>query len=70
MSIYKLDRTVFKAHNAAESSNHSRYYRNMSWQQRLSITNYLNSVAFNYALDNPPKMDRTKFKARSSNSNG
>jgi hypothetical protein len=70
MPIFKLDRTAFKAHNAADSSNHSLYYRNMSWQQRLSIADYLNSVAFNYALDNPPKMDRTKFKARSRNSNG
>lgn len=68
VSMYKLDRTAFKAHSAEESSDYSRHYRNMSWQQRLSITSYLNSVAFNYPLDNPPKMDRSIFKARSSNS--
>lgn len=70
MPFDKLDRTAFKAHNVQEASDHSQYYRNLSWQERLGITAYLNSVAFNYPINNSPIMDKTKFKASSRNSNG
>lgn len=61
-----MDRTAFKAQTATEAANHAPYYSKLSWQERLRIAYYLNSVAFNFSLDNPPKMDRTKFKASSS----
>lgn len=70
MSAYKLDRTAFKAQTVSEAAAHSSYYKNKSWQERLRIAAYLNSVAFNYPLENPPKMDKTKFKATSTNFNG
>ncbi|MCX6206966.1 MAG: hypothetical protein NTZ19_12025 [Bacteroidetes bacterium] len=66
MEEYKLDRTAFKAQTVDEASNHSAYYKKLSWQERLKIAAYLNSIAFNYPLNNPPKMDKTKFKASSS----
>ena len=65
MLHFILDRTAFKAQTVAEAANHAAYYKQKSWQERLRIAEYLNSVAFNYPLDNPPKMDKTKFKARS-----
>lgn len=65
-----MDRTAFKAHTAAEASaSHAEHYRKLTWQERLRIANYLNSVAFNYPENNPPRLDRTAFKTRSRNNN-
>lgn len=63
MPQYRMDRTAFKAQTANES--HAIYYKTLTWQERLQIANYLNSVAYNYPVDDPPKIDRTKFSARS-----
>jgi len=65
MSSFKLDRTKFKAQTAKEAADHSSYYQSLTWQERLKIANYLNSIAFNYLENNPPRLDRTKFEARS-----
>jgi hypothetical protein len=65
MHSYKLDRTAFKAQTVEEASNHADYYKSLSWLERLKIAAYLNSVAFNYDINHPPKMDKTLFKARS-----
>jgi hypothetical protein len=40
-------------------------YKNLSWQKRLEIAHYLNSVAFNFDPQHPPRMDRTIFSAKS-----
>lgn len=64
MSSYRLDKTAFKAQTAAEASNHAAYYRKLTWQERLRIANYLNSIAYNYPENEPPKLDRTVFKAK------
>jgi hypothetical protein len=62
MPLFRLDRSAFKAQTAASASDHAAYYKNLSWQERLRITAYLNSIAFNYAENNPPRIDKTKFK--------
>ena len=60
--MQRLDRTVFKAQTAKEAEKSDvLVYRRMSWQQRLKVANYLNSIAFNYPENNPPKMDKTFF---------
>lgn len=64
MSSYRLDRTAFKAQTAAEASNHASYYKKLTWQERLRIANYLNSVAYNYPENEPPRLDKTVFKIR------
>jgi len=65
MSEYKLDRTAFRAQTADEAAkSHAIYYKTLTWQERLSIANYLNSVAYNYPENEPPKMDRTVFSMR------
>lgn len=62
--MFKLDRTAFKAHTANEATKmHAEYYRSISWQERLRIADYLNSIAYNYPAGSPPKMDKTKFIA-------
>lgn len=65
MVIGKLDRTAFKAQTAEQAADHASYYRTLTVRQRLEIANYLNSVAYNYPVNNPPRLDRTIFKARS-----
>lgn len=64
--MYRLDRTAFSAKTANEASKADQiYYKNLSWQERLRIANYLNSVAFNYPENDPPKMDKSVFSVRS-----
>jgi hypothetical protein len=65
MSSYPLDRTAFKVQTAEEASNNAAYYKTPTWQERLRIANYLNSVAYNYPENEPPRMDKTVFKVRS-----
>jgi hypothetical protein len=66
MSNYKLDRTAFKAHTADEAvKQQAAYYRQLTWQERLRIANYLNSMAYSYPENEPPRLDRTVFKMRS-----
>lgn len=65
MTDFRLDRTAFKAQTKVEAANHAAAYKKLTWQERLEIVAYLNSVAYNFDLNNPPKMDRTKFSAKS-----
>ncbi|NBX11972.1 MAG: hypothetical protein EBR19_07200 [Chitinophagaceae bacterium] len=65
MGDFKLDRTAFRAQTHEEAANHARIYKNLSWQERLKIAAYLNSVAYNFDFNNPPRIDRTKFSAKS-----
>jgi hypothetical protein len=65
MNSFRLDRTAFKAHTKKDAAKHSSEYKKLSWQDRLKVAAYLNSVAYNFDLNNPPRMDRTKFSAKS-----
>ncbi len=67
MASYKLNRTAFKAQTLEEASDHTAYYKKLSWTERLQVSAYLNSVAFNYPQDTPPRMDKTKFQIKSRN---
>ncbi|MEP0711973.1 hypothetical protein [Algoriphagus sp.] len=62
---YKLDRSAFHARNASEQVNYAKEYKDSSWQERLPIHRYLNSIAYGYDIDNPPRMDKTAFSVRS-----
>jgi hypothetical protein len=68
VSNFRLNRSAFKAHTALEAANHAAYYKKLSWQERLQITAYLNSIAYNYPLNDPPRIDKTKFSAKSQGS--
>lgn len=65
MSVFRLDRSAFRAQTAAEAADHAAYYKEKTWKERLEIAAYLNSIAFNYPFQSPPRMDRTKFRASS-----
>jgi hypothetical protein len=65
MAAYRLDRNSFKGQTAEEAADYVAYYKKMKWQERLKVAAYLNSIAYRYLQDSPPRMDRTKFKVRS-----
>lgn len=64
MKDYSLDRTAFKAHTAQKADNHSAFYKSKSGKERLEIAGYLNSMAFNYPINDPPRMDKTFFRTK------
>ncbi len=64
---YKLDRTAFKAMTVEEADEEMHNYKQYSWKERLKITAYLNSIAFNFPQNNPPSFDKSFFEARSLN---
>lgn len=70
MGIFKLDRTAFKPQTTLEAANHSDYYKKMTWQERLSITSFLNSIAYKFDINHPPRMNRNCFAVKSLCSNG
>jgi hypothetical protein len=70
MSNFKLDRTAFKPQTMAEAANHGDFYKKLTWQERLSITAFLNSVAFRFDPNHPPRMNRSSFSVKSIDSNG
>lgn len=62
--MYKFDRTVFKAMTAEEADKEMQNTKHLSRRERLKISMYLNSIAYNFSIDNPPKIDKTVFEAR------
>jgi hypothetical protein len=65
MEKFRLDRTAFKMHHTKDNCNNYDYWRTKTFEERLQAANYLNSVAYNFPINDPPKLDRTYFKMRS-----
>ena len=64
MKPNKLDRTAFK-HQTVHAASHSlEYWKKQSYEKRLEAAGYLNSVAYNFDVANPPRLDKTYFKIR------
>ncbi len=64
MELEKLDRTAFKYQTINEASHNLKFWQSQTYKKRLQAANYLNSVAYNFDINNPPKMDKTVFKIR------
>ncbi len=58
---YKFDKTAFQAMTFEEADNYQRDYSNYTVKQWLEIALYLTSIAYDFDIDNPPKMDKTIF---------
>ena len=58
----RLDRTAFKHQTLKEASHNLEFWQKKSYEERLEAANYLNSVAYNFDINNPPGMDKTYFK--------
>ncbi|MCQ6960551.1 hypothetical protein [Mucilaginibacter aquariorum] len=64
MREYQLHWAAYHIQKAKQCGNEGGYFRTLTWQDRLRIANYLNSIAYNYPENNPPKMDKTAFSYR------
>ena len=51
----RLDRTAFKHQTLEEAAHNLEYWKKQSYAKRLEAANYLNSVAYNFDINNPPK---------------
>lgn len=60
---FKFDRTAFSAHSH-EDEEKGKVHKHKSYKERLEIAFYLNSIAYNFDRNNPPKMDRSIFSVR------
>ncbi len=60
---FKLDRSSFKAMTAKEADDQQRDYSKKTIEERLEIAYYLASIAYNFDINNPPRMDKTIFSA-------
>jgi len=60
---YRLDRTAFKA-QTFEEEQQSKTFAEETYIERLKISFYLNSVAYNFDINNPPRLDKTVFSMR------
>jgi hypothetical protein len=62
MSELRMDRTAFWAGKISEQTERNRvFWSKKTLEERLIAAAYLNSVAYGYPLDAPPRLDRTAF---------
>ena len=64
-TIFKMDKSAGKAMSVGEADEEMRDYRSYTWRERLAISLFLTSVAYNYPVDSPPKMNKQLCKAQS-----
>ena len=64
MQPERLDRTTFKHHTLDEAAYNREYWLKHSYEERLKAAKFLNSMAYNFDINNPPRMDKTYFKIR------
>jgi hypothetical protein len=66
---YQFDRTSFKAQSFQEEQK-SKSFSNENITERLRVSFYLNSIAYNFDINHPPKMDKSVFSMRKLACNG
>ena len=62
--VFRLDRPAFHTGTHARAEAYHRQPPPETMAERLRAVLYLNSVAFNFDLNNPPCLDRTAFSCR------
>lgn len=60
-----MDKTAFKMQTFEEADDAMRNYTNHSVKERLEIAYYLTSVAYQFDLEHPSRMDKTIFRIKS-----
>ena len=61
---FRLDRTKFKLQTFKEADNDYDYWQTKTPEERLSAAWYLISVAYNFPVNDPPRLDKTAFAMR------
>ncbi len=64
---FKIDRTAFATLSFEEADKQMNDTSANTWQERLEIANRLIAIAYNFPLNNPPKMDKTFFEIHQHN---
>lgn len=59
--MFKLDRNSFARQSVKEAADYVRQHKNMTVNERLALTYYLNAAAYHFDINNPPAMDKTFF---------
>ena len=59
-----MDKTAFKMQTFEEADDAMRNYTNHSIKERLEIAYYLTSVAYQFDMEHPPRMDKTVFRIK------
>lgn len=62
--MFKLDRTVSSSGKITDQKTETDNYKNYTIAQIAEVFKYLQSVAFNYPIDQPLRMDKTIFSSR------
>jgi hypothetical protein len=64
-TTYKMDKSVGRGMTLNEADEEMRDYRSYTWKERLEISYFLTSIAYNFPFDSPPRMDKTLCIAQS-----
>lgn len=62
--MFRLDRTTGKGKSHKEAANQKDFWRSKTVDERLAAAMYLNSITYNFDINNPPRMDKTVFRTR------
>ena len=60
---FKFDKTAFSVHSHEEEDAKKRF-GDKTPSERLAIAFYLNSIAYEFDINDPPRMDKTVFMIR------
>ena len=61
---FRLDRTKFRMQSFKEAAHQLEFWQSKSVEERLRAAFYLISIAYNFDINHPPKLDRTRFSMR------
>jgi hypothetical protein len=64
MKKYRLDKTYGKAQTFTEADNNKDYWLLKNVSERLKAAWFLIASAYGFQLENPPRLDKTKFCMR------
>ena len=62
--MYSFDRTSFESFKAEDKKSDLHYWTQKTLVERLHAAFYLNSVAYSFDPNDPPRMDETVFEKR------
>ncbi len=62
--MFRLNKSVHKTYNFQQLQKESANYYNLNTEERFEVFAYLQSIAYNFKIGNPPKMDKTIHSAR------
>lgn len=65
-----MDKTAFSAFRKENEPNDFKFWQSKTVSERLMAAAYLNSIAFNYNMQNPSRMDKTIFSIEKEIYNG